>query len=62
MLKFINWVHQLLSDFETYEERRREAYLAESADIYELEYRMRKLDKASSGSPFHASQTAYQDY
>lgn len=61
MLKLINWVHGLLGDFDTYDQRRREAYLAEATDLYDLEFRMRKLDAAHRGSPFQSGYSAYQD-
>ncbi|MCG5074789.1 DUF3563 family protein [Paraburkholderia tagetis] len=39
----------LTKSYETAQKEREEAYLAESADIYDLEYRMRKLDREKAG-------------
>ena len=38
----------LLAGMMQTEQQRREAYLAKSADIHDLEYRMRELDKEES--------------
>ena len=38
----------LLAGMMQTEQQRREAYLAKSADIHDLEYRMRELDKQES--------------
>ena len=38
----------LLASIVQTEQQRREAYLAKSADIHDLEYRMRELDKEES--------------
>ena len=41
-----------LADYEgRREQRRREAYLAEAADLYDLEQRMRELDRQSTRPP-----------
>lgn len=43
---------RLVESHEASETRKREAYLAESADIYELEFRMRKLDQEKPAKPY----------
>lgn len=47
--EFFNW---LAEGHEAAEARKREAYLAESSDIYELEFRMRKLDQEKPAKPY----------
>ena len=42
------FVKKLLASIVQTEQQRREAYLAKSADIHDLEYRMRELDKQES--------------
>ena len=44
--------NRLVEGHEASEARRREAYLAESADIYELEFRIRKLDQEKPARPY----------
>ncbi|WP_434663573.1 DUF3563 family protein [Paraburkholderia sp. A3BS-1L] len=39
----------LTKSYETAQKEREEAYLAESADIYDLEFRMLKLDREKAG-------------
>ncbi|MBN3807991.1 DUF3563 family protein [Paraburkholderia sp. Ac-20347] len=39
----------LTKSAETSRKEREEAYLSESADIYDLEFRMRKLDREKAG-------------
>ncbi|CAG9212981.1 conserved hypothetical protein [Paraburkholderia tropica] len=39
----------LTKSAETSRKEREEAYLSESADIYDLEFRMRKLDREKTG-------------
>ena len=42
---FVSFFKQLVKSSERIEAERQEAYLAESVDIYDLEYRMRELDR-----------------
>lgn len=37
--------------YEIAEAERKEAYLAESADLYDLEYRIRQLDRGTAHTP-----------
>jgi hypothetical protein len=47
--KFIGWIFD--AD-QSNTQQRDEAYLAESADLYELEVRMRQIDRRSPIGPF----------
>jgi hypothetical protein len=49
-IMFAYVLHQLASFFERSEQRRRDAYLASSSDLGDLERRMRTID--SNGRPF----------
>jgi hypothetical protein len=48
---FSEFFKLLTESSECREWRRREAYLAESTDIYDLEYRMRELDRKDQSKP-----------
>lgn len=43
--KLLNFLSSIGDGFVHNEQKRREAYLAKSADIYDLEHRMRELDR-----------------
>ena len=48
MKTVVEFVKKLLASITQTEQQRREAYLAKSADIHDLEYRMRELDRQES--------------
>ena len=48
MKTVVEFVKKLLVSIMQTEQQRREAYLAKSADIHDLEYRMRELDRQES--------------
>jgi hypothetical protein len=54
----MNIIRKFFNYLDRNDERRKqeyvEAYLAKSANIYELEYRMRELNQRSAGSPWAA--------
>jgi hypothetical protein len=51
MKRIPHFLSQLADYEERREQRRREAYLAEAADLYDLEQRMRELDRQSTRPP-----------
>ena len=54
-MKFIrNFFSYLAQSDEYHERKRQESYLSESADIHELEYRMRELGREKKGFPWVA--------
>ncbi|MFC3107585.1 DUF3563 family protein [Undibacterium arcticum] len=48
---FVSFFKQLVKSSERREAERQEAYFAESVDIYDLEYRMRALDRKNQTKP-----------
>ena len=52
-MKFIlRFFHRLERAAERRERERQEAYLAESTDVYDLEYRMRELEQDRKAFPY----------
>jgi hypothetical protein len=53
-----NFARRLTEFFDRRERERRDAYLAQSVDVYDLERRMRELDKESRRVPAWMGTTA----
>jgi len=51
MKSVLNFLRLLIEGGKESERERQEAYLAESTDIYDLEYRIRELDRESRHKP-----------
>lgn len=51
LVHFVNVFKRLAESSERRESKRQEAYLAEATDVYNLEYRMRELDRQNRSKP-----------
>jgi hypothetical protein len=51
MKRILHFLSHLADYDQRREQRRREAYLAEATDVYDLEQRMRELDRQSTRPP-----------
>ena len=58
MKYLLNLFGRLAEGYERRERERREAYLAQSTDLYDLEYRMRQLDRDTRRVPAWMGATA----